>query len=159
MESTSKEQPLVFCQGIGMMLPKFEEQVAGLKVGDTFDFTISHKDAYGEYDEECLMDLSRKIFEVDGKFDDDMIFEGNIVPLMDSEGNRLNAQVVAVSDDTVSVDLNHPLAGEDLHFIGEIIDVRAATEEEIASFTKRGCGCDCDCSTCDDDCETQNCCC
>ena len=144
MESATPEQPLVFCQGIGMMLPKFETQIAGLKAGDTFDFSISHEDAYGEYDDESLIDLPRAVFEINGKFDEEMIFEGNIVPLMDKDKNRINAQIVSVDDDTVSVDLNHPLAGENLHFVGKILTVRAATDDEIKkTFTKnsRCCGC------------------
>jgi FKBP-type peptidyl-prolyl cis-trans isomerase SlyD len=151
MEQAPKTQPLVFCFGIGMMLPGFEKELEGKKAGDKFDFTINHADAYGEYDDENVMDLPKNIFMVDGKFDDEMISEGNIVPLMDSDGNRLNAMVVKINPDTVTVDFNHPLAGENLHFIGEVLEVRNATEEEINMYLNPGCG-GCSSDDCGDSC-------
>jgi FKBP-type peptidyl-prolyl cis-trans isomerase SlyD len=142
MESATVEKPLTYCHGIGMMLPKFEANIAGLTSNEKFDFTISKEDAYGEYDDAHLLDLPRNIFEIDGKFDEEVVFVGNVVPLMDSEGNKINAQVVEITADAVSVDLNHPLAGEDLHFIGKVIEVRDASDEELASYLGGGsCGC------------------
>ncbi len=150
MERAPKEQPMQFVFGLGMMLKKFEDNLMGLEVGSTYDFTISQEDAYGEYEEENILDLDRSIFEHEGKLDDQVIFPGNIVPLVDSEGNRLNAQVLDVNDSYVKVDLNHPLAGENLHFKGEILEVREATEEDINNFLgHNGCGCGDGCN-CDD---------
>jgi FKBP-type peptidyl-prolyl cis-trans isomerase SlyD len=153
MEKATEQQPLSFIYGKGMMLPKFEENLFGLQVGDKFDFVINNEDAYGFYDDENVIDLDRSIFEIDGKLDDKMIFEGNIVPLMDNEGNRINAQIITISDSQVKVDLNHPLAGENLHFKGSVLDVREATEKELAAVMGEGCGCgnggcgnDCSCS-------------
>ncbi|MDD3195403.1 MAG: FKBP-type peptidyl-prolyl cis-trans isomerase [Paludibacter sp.] len=143
MEKATAQQPLSFVYGVGMMLPKFEEQLFGLAAGDKFDFTIPVGDAYGEYEDENVIDLDRSIFEVDGKLDDKVIFAGNVVPLMDSEGNRLNAQVVEVTDAVVKVDLNHPLAGENLHFKGSVLEVRETTEEEMNALMGGGGGCGC----------------
>ena len=56
------------------------------------------------------------MFIVDGKFDEEMIFPGNTVPMMDASGNRLNGSVLEVKENVVVMDFNHPLAGEDLHF-------------------------------------------
>lgn len=145
MEKATAQEPLKFIYGVGMMLPKFEENLFGLQVGDAFDFSIKNEDAYGEYDDDSVLDLERAIFEIDGKLDEEMIFEGNVVPLMDNEGNRVNAQVVTITDTHVTVDLNHPLAGENLHFKGSVLEVREATEKEIAALTHAGgCGCGCD---------------
>lgn len=156
MESATKEQPLTFCYGIGMMLVAFEENLAGLKVGDKYDFTIPCAQAYGEYSQENVLELAKSIFEIDGKFNAEEVFEGNVVPLMDTEGNRFNAAVLEVGEATVTVDLNHPLAGEDLNFIGEVLDVHEATEEEMAAFTGGGCGCDGGCDNgCDGDCDDK----
>ncbi len=141
MEKATPEQPLSFVYGVGMMLPKFEENLFGMQVGDKFDFVINNEDAYGPYDDESVLDLDRAIFEVDGKLDEEMIFEGNVVPLMDGDGNRINAQVVSISDTHVKVDLNHPLAGENLHFKGSVLEVREATEKELAAIMGGGCGC------------------
>ncbi len=142
MERATAEQPLSFIYGVNMMLPKFEENIFGLAVGDKFDFTIENEEAYGPYEDENVLDLERSIFEVDGKLDTEVVFEGNVVPLMDNEGHRINAQVVEVTDTHVKVDLNHPLAGENLHFKGSILEVRDATEKELAALQGGdSCGC------------------
>ncbi len=163
MESATSENPLVFCFGIGMMLQKFENELQDKKTGDSFDFTIACDDAYGQYNEEHVIDLPKSIFEVEGKFDDEMVAIGKIVPLMDAEGNRLSAEVLAVNENDVSVDLNHPLAGENLHFKGKVLDVHEPSEEELASYLNGGgcsgcgsggcdegessdCGCNCNCN-------------
>ena len=141
MEKATHENPLNFIFGVGMMLPKFEQNLRNLESGESFDFSISSEDAYGEYDDEAVIELDRQVFEVDGKLDEEMVFEGNVVPLMDSDGNRLQAQVVSVTATHVTVDLNHPLAGENLHFKGKVLDVREASEEELNALFGGGCGC------------------
>jgi len=145
MEKATSEQPLSFVYGVGMMLPKFEENLFGLQAGDKFDFVINTEDAYGEYDDESVLDLDRAIFEIDGKLDEEMIYEGNVVPLMDNEGNRINAQVVTITDTQVKVDLNHPLAGETLHFKGSVLEVREASAKELEALMGGGCGSGCGC--------------
>lgn len=154
MERATTEVPLSFIFGTGMMLPSFEDALKGLKVGDTFNFIISPANGYGDFNEEHIMDLPKNIFEVDGKFDSEMIKEGNTVPMMDADGNRLNGSVLEVKDDVVVMDFNHPLAGETLHFTGEVIDVHDPTAEEIAAMSSSN-GCDCGCE--DDDCSGGGC--
>ena len=83
MERATAETPLKFIFGTGAMLPAFEDALKGLEVGDKFNFSITPADAYGEYVEEHVLDLPKNIFEVDGKFDSEMIKEGNTVPMMD----------------------------------------------------------------------------
>ena len=150
MERATAEQPLSFIYDVGMMLPKFEENIFGLATGDKFDFTIENEDAYGPYEDENVLDLDRSIFEIDGKLDEEVVFEGNVVPLMDNEGHRINAQVVEVTDTHVKVDLNHPLAGENLHFKGSILEVREASEKELAALQGGG-GCGCGSGGCGDE--------
>ncbi|MDS1031790.1 FKBP-type peptidyl-prolyl cis-trans isomerase [Porphyromonadaceae sp. NP-X] len=163
MERATEERPLSFIYGVGMMLPKFEENLYGLQSGDSFEFTINDEDAYGPYDEEAVIDLDKKIFEVDGKIDENVVFEGNVVPLMDTDGNRFNAQIVTVTDQIVTVDLNHPLAGQNLHFKGQVLEVREASEAELAALMNNSCSCGGNCSSdegcsCDSDgCEDPNC--
>lgn len=130
-EETTNEQPLLYLHGLGMMLPKFEENLEGLKEGDKFEFMIGVDDAYGQRQEENVTELPKSIFSVKGKFDDERIVAGEIVPLMDGEGNRFNAEIVSVQKDTVTVDLNHPLAGEDLYFSGHIVSVTQPSDEEL----------------------------
>lgn len=151
MERATTDHPLEFIYGTNSMLEAFEKQLTDLSVGDSFDFQISPEDGYGEYDDEHVVDLPRNIFEVDGKMDEKVIFEGNIVPMMDANGNRLNGSVVSVKDDVVTMDFNHPLAGETLHFTGEVIGVRDASAEEIAAlFAPQGGGCGCGDCSCDE---------
>ena len=139
---------------LGLTLDSFEDQVKDLKIGDKFDFTIACDDAYGSYDEEHVIDLPKQIFEVDGKFDSERITAGNVVPLMTAEGQRINGTVQEVKADVVVMDMNHPLAGCDLNFVGEIIESRPATNEELAEIARMMSGgrCSCGCGDCGDGC-------
>lgn len=148
MERATAEQPLDFIYGTNSMLEAFESNIVGLSEGSSFDFTLTPDQAYGEYDDEHLVDLPRNIFEVDGKMDETVIFEGNTIPMMDASGNRLNGSVVSVDEATVKMDFNHPLAGETLNFAGKVLLVRDSTAEEIAAlFAPQGGGCGCGCGS------------
>jgi FKBP-type peptidyl-prolyl cis-trans isomerase SlyD len=127
VESATQEQPLTFLFGVGQMLPKFEENLSTLSTGDNYDFTISAVDGYGEHDENAVANLPKDMF--DGA---DLPEIGSILPLQDNNGNRFQGQVVSIAEDSIIVDLNHPMAGQVLHFKGEILNVRPATPEELA---------------------------
>lgn len=126
VEKADEQNPLVFLYGVGMMLPKFEENLQGLSAGDTYDFHLVAEDAYGSKDENAVAELPIDMF---GEMEKPEI--GSVLPLQDNDGNQFRAQVKAVSDSAVTVDLNHPMAGQDLHFSGTIISVREATAEEL----------------------------
>ncbi|MDO3644146.1 peptidylprolyl isomerase [Mucilaginibacter sp. L3T2-6] len=126
-ESATEEQPLTFLYGAGQMLPKFEENLSELSTEDSYDFSLSAEDAYGEYDDEAVANLPREMFNESG------IPEiGSILPLQDNNGNRFQGVVASIAEDGVIVDLNHPMAGRELHFKGNIINVRPATPEELS---------------------------
>lgn len=127
VESATQEQPLTFLYGAGQMLPKFEENLSTLSTGDTFEFRLSAEDAYGEYSDEAVANLPKDMFN-----GTDMPEVGAILPLQDNQGNRFQGQVVSVVEDAVIVDLNHPMAGQELHFKGQIINVRPANPEELS---------------------------
>ena len=93
-EEATAEHPFQFISGLGLTLDTFENQVKDLNAGDKFDFTIACADAYGEYDEEHVIDLPKHIFEVDGKFDSKRVVAGNLIPLITSEGQQVNGVVV-----------------------------------------------------------------
>lgn len=132
MERATEQHPLTYCQGEGMMLPKFEEAMTGRKEGEEFDFRIACKDAYGEYDTDGVMELPKSMFfNGDGEFDDERVFVGNIVPMNTADGQIVNAQICEITEDKVTIDLNHPLAGENLHFVGKILEVRDVTPAEL----------------------------
>jgi FKBP-type peptidyl-prolyl cis-trans isomerase SlyD len=76
--------------------------------------------------------LPKDVFKIDGELQEDMLVEGNIIPLQDQQGNPMQGVVLEIGGDTVKMDLNHQLAGKTLHFSGEVLEVREATKEEIA---------------------------
>lgn len=131
VETVEKEKPFVFLYGAGLMLPKFEENLKELKAGDDFEFTLQCEDAYGLATEEAVMDLPKNIFEVDGKLEEGLLAEGNVIPMQNNEGHKFNGVVVEVGDENVKMDFNHPLAGDNLFFKGSILEIREATKEEI----------------------------
>ena len=155
MEEATAEQPFQFISGFSVALDAFEQQVVGLEKGQTFDFSIAKEQAYGDYSPEHVLDLDREIFSINGHFDHDHIYEDAIIPLQNDEGNRFYGRVVEVGEDKVKVDLNHPLAGETLHFVGKILENRPATPEEISHMIKHmsGEGCGCHCDDCEGGCE------
>src|SRR3546814_18241179 len=89
VEEASKENPLVFLSGVGMMLPKFEENLQGLKKGDTKGFELSAIDAYGEKDDKATAQLPADMFKETG-----IPPEGEIIPLQDNQANKFRETVV-----------------------------------------------------------------
>jgi FKBP-type peptidyl-prolyl cis-trans isomerase SlyD len=89
-----------------------------------------------------VVNLPLDIFKVDGKVDYEMLKEGSMLPMMDNQGNHLQGKVLGVENDTVRMDFNHPMSGKTLHFTGEIVGVREATEEELSHGHIHGDGCD-----------------
>ena len=148
MEATTPEAPLKYMHGVGMMLPKFEEQLTGKSVGDKFEFLLAASDAYGERSDDNVIDLPLDVFTSDGTLDEERFFPGAIVPLVDTNGDRINAEIVKIATEAVTVDLNHPLAGEDLLFKVKVLDVHTPTDDELASLHS---SCGGDCSGCGDD--------
>ncbi|MCY4781568.1 peptidylprolyl isomerase [Sphingobacterium sp. UT-1RO-CII-1] len=127
VEQTTTENPLTFLYGVGMMLPKFEEEIAGLNSGEKASFTLAAVDAYGEKDDRAIAQLPAEMFAETG-----LPPVGEVIPLQDNEGNQFRAVVVEVTPEAVVADLNHPMAGKTLNFDVEILTVRPATEEELA---------------------------
>ncbi len=155
IERATEEKPLQFLYGAGSMLPKFESYLAGLRQNEVFEINLSKLDAYGDVNEDAIVDLPKDVFIVDGVFDKELVSIGNTVPMMSSNGQRLNGLVVELNDDYVKMDFNHPLAGEDLYFSGRVLEVREPSDDELARILSGGCGCGSGggcCSDNDDDC-------
>ncbi len=150
IEQATAEKPLQFLYGAGAMLPKFESHLAGLRQGEPFTIRLSKNDAYGDVNQDAIVELPKHVFLVDGKFDDELIAIGNSVPMMSSNGQRLNGLVLEIDDETVKMDFNHPLAGEDLYFAGKVLEVREPSDEELAQILSGG-GCGCGSGGCGDD--------
>jgi len=131
MDSSSREQPFAFLFGYGNVLDLFEKNLEGLVAGNQFRFVLQPEEGYGVFDENAVIQLPKSVFEVEGVLQEDMLFEGNIIPLQDQNGQPFQGLVKAIGESTVTVDLNHPFAGKTLHFSGEVIEVREAHPIEI----------------------------
>lgn len=142
VEKTDAGNPLAFVFGAGKMLQMFENKLEGYKKGDAFSFELKANEAYGEVNPNAIVEIPKNIFEVDGKIDEELLTVGNQVPMQDAHGNRLMGIVLEVSDDKVKMDFNHPLAGDNLFFTGEVLEIREATEDELMESCGSGCGSD-----------------
>ncbi len=147
IEKVTEERPLTFVFGAGLMIPKFEANIEGMNPGDEFEFQLKSPEAYGSKSDEMIMDLPINIFEMDGKVNYDIVKVGATVPMMDKAGNRINGTVLEIGDEAVKMDFNHPMAGKDLHFKGNVLNVREATDEELAAVNPQD-----DCSSCGGNC-------
>ena len=145
VDRTTKERPLDYIHGTGSLLPKLEAHIEGMEPGATFDVTLSPADGYGEVDPSRIIDLPKAAFEVNGEVREDLLVPGNTIPMMNSMGGVIPGVVLEVSDDSVKMDLNHQMAGKTLHFTGEVLTVREATEKELTEGLHgefvHSCGC------------------
>ncbi len=142
VETVSSENPLTFIYGVGGMLPKFEENLNGMRAGEDFRFELNSEDAYGPMVENAVVDVPIDVFKAEGEVDQNLLQIGNMVPMMDNSGNRLNGKIIDIQDQSVKMDFNHPMAGKDLYFSGTVTEVREATDEELAHghvHEQRGC--------------------
>lgn len=144
VDAAGAERPLEFIFGNGMLLPEFEKNIDGKVKGDSFAFTLTPEAGYGLVNPDAVVELPKDIFMVDGVVADDLLVVGNVLPMGDNQGNRMNGTIKEVTDSVVVMDFNHPMAGKTLNFKGEVVDVREATEEDAAKFFGGGgCGCSC----------------
>jgi FKBP-type peptidyl-prolyl cis-trans isomerase SlyD len=138
--------PIQFIQGYGNIIPGLEKELEGMTLGDDKEVFVKAKDAYGEYNPDYEFDVNRSSFPPDFEIE-----LGRPMQMQDGEGNVFTGVAIAITDETVKLNLNHPLAGKDLLFKTSITDLRQATDEEIAhGHLQSGCSC-CssdDCSEC-----------
>ncbi|BDM63650.1 hypothetical protein NFHSH190041_11020 [Shewanella sp. NFH-SH190041] len=137
LESSFDMQPMAYLHGANNLIPGLENALEGKSAGDIIDVTVEAEDAYGPYHDGLRQEVPLSAF---GDIED-------IVPGMrfiaETEMGQRPVQVTEVKDDTVIVDGNHPMAGQALVFHVEVVDVREATEEEIAHghlHAHGGCG-------------------
>jgi len=132
-EKTDASHPFVFIFGTGMLLPDFENNIRGKKSGDKFDFFIPADKGYGIKNEKYVMNIPIDSFKnPDGTLDLNEVRTGNTLAMSDNQGNQLQGKILEVTPVHVRMDFNHPLAGHELHFTGEVLNVRLATAEELS---------------------------
>ena len=127
IEEATAERPFQFISGMGLALDAFERIITATEKGGSFDFTLSIDEAYGPYVEEGVQKLPRNVFEIDGKL------------------NKKNGTITEIGEKEITVDLNHPLAGKTLNFVGTVTENREATNEEIQEMVKAMSG---ECGSC-----------
>ena len=150
MVGFTKERPDRIIFGVDdSVIPAFCDAIEGKSAGDTFDITLAPEDAFGPRREEHVMDLDKELFnDEDGKFDSKHVFEGAAITMMTAEGYPVSGLVLSVTPLKVKIDFNHPLAGKTVHYKGEILLVRDATEAELHPSCGGSCG---DCGGCGHD--------
>lgn len=151
IETVTEDKPMQFIYGLGYLLAAFEEKLQGKKTGDLFSFTLDAKEGYGEIDPHAVVELSKDLFKVNGKIEEGLLVKDKIIPMQDSEGHRMNGVVEEISENTVTMNFNHPLAGCELNFTGKVVEIREATEKELNDglFGERAeSSCEHDCSGC-----------
>ncbi|WP_101759834.1 peptidylprolyl isomerase [Oceanicoccus sp. KOV_DT_Chl] len=125
MDQSQAGEPLIYLHGADGIIPGLENELTGKVAGAAFKVTIKPEEAYGDHIAEMVQQVPRSAFPADAEIQPGMQFNA------DSPNGPMTVMVTEVSDDTVTVDGNHPLAGFTLHFEGTIEDVRQATDEEL----------------------------
>ncbi|NLE99576.1 MAG: peptidylprolyl isomerase [Anaerolineales bacterium] len=144
VDSSEDDAPLAFIQGHGQIISGLEDALYGMGVGQEKDVVVSPDQGYGQRDPNAMQRVERGMFPSQLE-----LTSGAGIPLRDQAGRRFVGYVVEVNDDNVLLDFNHPLAGETLHFHVKVMDLREATEEDLAPHCGSGCqGCGSSSSCC-----------
>lgn len=125
LDSSADSAPLSYLHGAANIIPGLEAALSGHVVGDKVQATIAPEDAYGERHEELIQSIPRTAFPIED-------IEVGMQFSADAENGGRIVTVTNVEDDTVTIDGNHPLAGETLHFDVTVVELREATDDEIA---------------------------
>lgn len=125
VDTSEGQDPLPYIHGTESLVPGLEKELEGKKVGDKIEVSIPPSEGYGEVDPALTQTIPRELFEFDGEIEVGMRFEA------EAENGIELVTVVAVDDNNIVIDANHPLAGQTLHFHVEVVSVRDATSEEL----------------------------
>ncbi len=118
-DSSIGREPLAFTIGAGEVLKEFENAVKKLKVGEKTEIDITAEQAYGEYQKELELQIPKENFPPDIKIE-----LGEILRLRSPEGQEIVAVIDEINDDTIRLNANHPLAGQNLHFEIELVAIK-----------------------------------
>lgn len=126
VDSSEDRRPLEFIFGAGDLIPGLERELEGLEEGNEKEVTVSPQDGYGERDPAMVTAVPANKFPQEIE-----LTIGTVLYAKGPDGGDIPITVVNIEDDSVTVDLNHPLAGENLHFTVAVRSVRDATAEEL----------------------------
>jgi len=142
LDSSDASEPLIYLHGNENIIAGLEKHLLGKKAGDEVECVIPPKEGYGVRDEALVFKVSKSEFGEGSPIELGMQFEAH------GEDGAQIVTVMGIEGDEVTIDANHPFAGEELHFSVKVVDVREATAEEIEHGHIHG-GCDCE-EDCDD---------
>lgn len=136
LDTSADREPLAFIQGIGNIIPGLESELEGKAVGDKINATVKPEEGYGMHSPENVHKVPKANFQSE---DGEELAVGMQVQVQSNQGIAM-ALVSDIQNEEVTLDMNHPLAGETLHFDVEIMDVRDATTDEISHGHAHGPG-------------------
>lgn len=127
IDSSAGAEPLVYLHGAGNIIAGLEKALLGKAIGDELDVSIEPEEAYGEYSAELITNLGREMFEGVDELEVGMQFHASA-----PDGGMQIVTIRDIDGDQVTIDGNHPLAGQQLNFKVKVVSIRAASEEELA---------------------------
>lgn len=127
LDESGAGTPLVYLHGAAGVVPALQDGLTGKGIGDSFSITISPEDGFGEYQPGLMQEVPREAFPKDQELEPGMSVAAS------SEGDQATTEFVvkSVGPETVTLDANHPLAGMTVTFAGKVVEVRAATDDEV----------------------------
>ncbi len=152
-DSSADREPLEFQIGSAMVIPAFEDAVKSMEIDSEKEISIKADDAYGQYNEDMIQQVSRS--EVEKSLPPQ---EGMTIHVLLENGSHAPALIKTVTEDSVFLDFNHPLAGKDLNFKLKLISIHEEAQQKGCGCGG-GCGDDCDCDDDSEKCGDSGCCC
>jgi FKBP-type peptidyl-prolyl cis-trans isomerase SlyD len=126
IQTTKENEPFVYLSGNKQILPKLEEAIDGMIIGGKKNIELNSSEAYGDYDEKAIQQVKKNAFPEGANLEPGMEYMAQ-----SPEGKPVPFVIKEVKEEDVTIDFNHPLAGVNLNFDVELVDVRDATEEEM----------------------------
>ncbi|MCP4141965.1 MAG: peptidylprolyl isomerase [Chloroflexi bacterium] len=127
IDSSEGQEPLEFLQGKGNIIPGLEREMAGMKIGESKDVSVSPEDGYGALNEEAFMEVPTN------QFPENIPVEVGIeLQVQNEEGQPAYARIEEIENNIAILNFNHPLAGKDLSFAVKVVGIREPSEEELA---------------------------
>ena len=133
VDENTSDKPLVYMAGSGQMIPGFDEEMMGAEVGEKREFLLEPARAYGEHIADGIRDMPKGDFP-------EGIEVGMMLYAELENGQQIPFVIKAINEETITADLNHPLAGKHLMFNVEVLELREASEEELAHGHAHGPG-------------------
>jgi FKBP-type peptidyl-prolyl cis-trans isomerase SlyD len=127
VDSSSEGEPLQFIQGMGHIIPGLEHELYDMNIGDSKNIIVAARDGYGEENDEAFMEVPRDAFPTNVP-----LMPGTEMELRDQADHPVYARIDSIGEESIRLNMNHPLAGKELHFDVKIADLRPATNEEIS---------------------------